>query len=127
MSIAEELYAALGPLVAGQCYRTIFPQEDGRTVRHPAIRFTLISADPLHDICGDGGQATDDVRVQIDIVAISHAALDPIVAGAVAALKTTATPNRREPGSFETFDVETRLLRRTLDVTFYQSSDITVP
>lgn len=122
MSIPEVIYQELRALVADRVYPSVFPQGD-RLPTWPAIRFTLVSADPEPSLCGTNDEGTDSTRVQVDIVASTYDGMRALKAQVIAALETTDPPCVREPGGFETYDAETKTHRATVDFTFYPSSE----
>lgn len=121
MSVPQVVYDRLRGLVGDRCFPSVFAQGNALPV-WPAIRYTLISADPGASLCGTNDEETDDVRVQLDIVAVTYPAMRALKAAAIAALDGTDPPCSRQPGGFETFDAETRTHRAVVDFVFQQST-----
>ena len=70
MSLEQQIFAALSPLVSGRVHASTFPQLPAVPIT-PAILCTFVSADPGQDICGAGGQDVEDTRVQVDVYSTS--------------------------------------------------------
>lgn len=119
MSIESDLYQALRGLVSDRVYPLAFPQLT--TPVWPAIRYSFISVDPGTDICGDGGNATSDTRVQIDIVAKTFEAMRSIRLQVLTAMESFDPPAIWQ-GEFDDFDAETKTYRASLDFVIYPSS-----
>lgn len=122
------IFTALRGLVAGRCYPSIFPQlevngEFVLAATLPAIRYTVVSATPVPDICGTDDGTTDETRVQIDCVAQTHGAAIALRDLVITALQSTDPPCTRDQG-FTTFDTETRTHRATVDFLFHPSSEV---
>lgn len=120
MSIPTVIKAALDSLVDSRVFPNTFPQEINFS-SWPAIRYTVISSDNAPTVCGTDGIATDDVLVQLDLVAKTYSALMALRDAAITSLMTLTPPPVRA-GMQETFDAETKTHRAILEVTFYQSS-----
>lgn len=124
MSIATVIHAALGPLVGGRCYPSVFPLRDGVLPTWPAIRYTVISETPSATLCGTGDTgAADDALVQIDIVAATHGAMQTIKAQARSALNALDDPPCSVQGIAELFDDDTRTHRAVMQVEFHPSDN----
>jgi hypothetical protein len=119
--ISGVLYTALRGLVSDRVYPSTFLQPDGNLPVWPAIRYTFIDYTPAIEICGTDDGATDDARVQIDIVAKSYGAMVALRTQVTTALMNVDPPAVRERG-FETYDTETRTHRAVLEFAFYPSS-----
>jgi hypothetical protein len=119
MSIESDLYQSLQSYVSGRAYPLIFPQ--GTDARWPSIRYVFISADPGEDICGDGGDATADYRVQLDLVHTTYAALRVLRLQVLAAMDAFQPPAIWS-GELEAYDAETKTYRSSLDFLLYPSS-----
>ena len=115
------LRQALGPLVGGRYYPVKFPQEKGAPT-WPAIRGTVISFDNQPDQCGAGTPDDEDVRVQIDICATTHAACLALRLQVLQTLAGLADPWIRQPGGGEGWDAEAKVHRFREDFVLYQST-----
>jgi hypothetical protein len=120
MNIEETLKLALGGLVGGRIYPTIFPQAPATPV-WPAIRYVRVSTSVFEDLCGEGDDDSHDVRVQLDIVAEGFVAARTLRDQVRIAMKSVAV---LASGEFQDFDPETKTHRRTLDYIFYESSGV---
>lgn len=119
MTRHDTIRAIVGALVSGRYYPNAFPQE--RTApTWPAIRGTIISRDNELDQCGAGTDDDDDVRVQLDIVAITYDALDALRISVWDAMAEAGW--MRQPGAFETWDSEARVHRASTDFILHQST-----
>jgi hypothetical protein len=120
--IEGTVYTLLSPLVAdGHCLPSRF--EQSRTLPlWPAIRYTIVSNDADETVCGTDNADTDDVRVQIDVVAKTHGAMLTLRDQVITALMSNIPPPARQPGGFQTYDEETKVHRTVLDYVFQQSS-----
>lgn len=121
--IEGNVYTLLSPLVAtGLCTPSRFVQHDPpRVPEWPAIRYTVISSDNEETVCGTDSVATDDVRVQIDVVAKTHGGMLTLRDQVITALMANNPPPARQ-GGFQTYDEETKTHRAVLDYVFQQSS-----
>jgi hypothetical protein len=126
MNQSAALFAALSPLVAGRVYPVAFPQEPLPT--WPAIRYTPVGGTVWPDACGGGDGSLDDVRVQIDCVAMASGttpgydaavALANAVRAALTDFDPPCVPDG--PALFD-YDSETKTHRAIQDFTFYPSS-----
>lgn len=115
------LVGLLGSLVGGRVHASVFPQEDSAPT-WPAIRFTVVTEDPFPDQCGSEDTDTDDVRVQLDIVATNYDAMRSLKAAVIAAMAASSTPAERQGGGFDTWDAETRTHRAVVDYVFQPST-----
>ncbi|MEK1930958.1 MAG: DUF3168 domain-containing protein [Pararhizobium sp.] len=118
--IEGDVYTLLAPLVDGRCYASTFMQE-ADLPKWPAIRYTVISEDNEETVCGTDDTSTDDVRVQIDLVAKTHGAALALRDAAIAALMTHEPPPARSSG-FQTYDEATKTHRAMVEYVFQQSS-----
>lgn len=112
MSHEATLFVALGGLVANRCYPHSFPQSPALPT-WPAIRYTIVGGVVYK--ANEGNTGTDDVRVQVDIVAASYdqaAALSTQVRTALEALDYPAVLNTAPAYSF---DPETKTHRYLQD------------
>lgn len=123
--ITGVVFTALRGLVSDRCYPVIFPQPPA-IPPWPAIRYQLISIEPIPDICGTDTGETDTTRVQIDYVAKTHGAAATLRDAARAALMLVDPPCVRD-GGFETYDAETKTYRASDDYLFHPSSSIGSP
>jgi hypothetical protein len=119
--IEGQVFTALRSLVNDRCYPSIFPQPEGVPPAWPAIRYSVISRVNPTDICGTDDVRTDDTRVQIDIVALTHGAVLSLQDQVITAMMGLTPPAVRE-GGFVTFDEETKTHRASLDYLFCASS-----
>ena len=121
--ISELLYQLLRGFVADRCYPVQFPQPSGNSPPvWPAIRYTIISAEPAASLCGTNDGTSDDVTVRIDVVAATYAAMQTLRDLVIATIADTDPPNSRQPGGFETYDAETKTHRAVLEYLFQQST-----
>jgi hypothetical protein len=72
-------------------------------------------------VCGDSGEATADVRVQLDLVASTYTALRTLRTAVLAAMVPFATPAIWD-GDGEEYDEETKTFRARIDYVIYPSS-----
>ena len=121
MNVGATIKDVLDGLVAGRVYASTFPQEPNAPT-WPAIRFTVVGAAVFADQCGSDDEATDDVQVQIDVVALTYDAMKALRLRVIDAMRDCATPAVRQPGGFETFDATTKTHRAVLDYVFQPSS-----
>lgn len=113
---------ALGPLVGDRVYASTFPQQNNAPT-WPAIRFTIIAGEVFPDLCGSETWQTDDVRVQLDVVALEYDQMRSLVQQVISAMGAlTDPPARRSAATVETFDAETKTHRAILDYTLHPSS-----
>lgn len=122
LSVSQDIVRVLGPLVSQRCYQRTFMQPDGGLPPWPAIRFVFASADPGSTICGDGGDADADYRVQIDLAdeyGKGEAAFQALRAQVLAAMQTLG-PAYVWAAQRDEFDAETKTLRCSLDYLVYQ-------
>lgn len=125
MNVGETLKTALGGLVGSRVYPNKFPQPPAAPV-WPAIRYTVISREPDQTIDGTDDGESDDIRVQLDIVAIDYATAKSLRDQAWAALSALSTPCVRI-GENELADVETKTQRFILDIQFHPSTSAGSP
>lgn len=118
--IGGVVFDALKSLVSNRCYPNTFPQPPKVPI-WPAIRYTVISQEPVPDICGTDVGDTDDTRVQIDCVAASYGDAYALRQSVIAAMQLVAPPCLRD-GGFETYDSETKTHRMSVDYLFHPSS-----
>lgn len=114
MSTETELYSALAPLVSNRVYPSTFAQPSGALPTWPSIRYTTVSSVPVEDLCGDGDDATADVRVQLDIVATTYKSMRTLRLAVMAAMRLLPTPARLSL-SFDEYDAETGTHRAVLE------------
>ena len=87
MTVEADIYARLGPLVAGRAYPNTFPQ----SCTWPAIRYTLTTRhEPT--VCGDAGDDDAEHRVQVDLVAAGYDAVRALRLSARAAMDAGPWP-----------------------------------
>lgn len=123
--IAAVVNSACKAIFANRFYPTTFAQKDGGLPRWPAGRYTIIDAVPSATVCGTDDESTDDVRVQIDVVADTLSDCMSLTADVVAAMQATDPPCTRDSGPRYIFDEETRTHRSVTDFVFYPSSEST--
>jgi hypothetical protein len=121
MNVGAQIKDVLDGLVSGRVYASTFPQEPNAPT-WPAIRFTIITSTVFADQCGSDDEASDDVQVQIDVVAQTFDAMRALRLRVIDAMKDTDTPAVRQSGGFETFDSTTKTHRAVLDYVFQPSS-----
>jgi Protein of unknown function (DUF3168) len=117
VSVPTVIFTALSGLVANRCYPATFPQPPALPV-WPSIRYTLSTNDTAPALCGTGDEDEDDIGVQIDVVAETHADMIALKAQVITALM--ALKCAREPGGFEIYDAETKTHRAVLQYLFQQ-------
>jgi hypothetical protein len=120
MSLEQQVFAALGPLVANRVYPLVLPQSPSVPVT-PAIKYQFISSQTDQDIFGDDGGLTANTRTQIDVFSTTHPAARALRLQIIAAMKAIATPTAWD-GGFDDYDSELKLFRCSLDFTSYPSS-----
>ena len=123
--IASVVNSACKSIFANRFYPTTFVQKDGGMPRWPAGRYTIIDAVPSPTVCGTDDETTDDVRVQIDVVADTLAECMSLTADVIDALSATEPPCVRDSGPRYLFDEPTRTHRAVMDFIFYPSSETT--
>lgn len=121
MNVGATIKDVLDGLVAGRVYASTFPQEPAAPT-WPAIRFTVVSASVFADQCGSDDEATDDVQVQLDVVALTYDAMKALRLRVIDAMRDCAVPAVRQAGGFETFDAVTKTHRAVIDYVFQPSS-----
>lgn len=119
MNVGDVLKATLGSLVGNRVHALTFPQD--RAPVWPAIRFSIVADTPFADQCGSEDEATDDVRVQLDVVALAYDDMKTLKSAVIAAMANT-TPGCERVGGFETFDDETKTNRAVVEYVFHPSS-----
>lgn len=123
MSIESEVVDAIKARVSNRAYPNLFAQPTASPT-WPAARVSVISAAPDVDLCGDGGEDTADLRVQIDIVvaeSAGYSALKTLQANVMSDMAAFDPPAIWDGERF-VFDEETRTHRCSLDYLIYQSS-----
>jgi hypothetical protein len=117
---------AIGPLVDGRAYPNTFPQDPALPI-WPAIRYTIVTAEPVEDLSGgdgDGVVETANVRVQFDLVAEDYFSVRALRSGFKNAM-ANFDPPAVWASEFNTYDTETKSHRVVIDYAFYPSSDPT--
>src|SRR5690606_30861774 len=112
----EEIVTALGSFVSGRIWPNRFPQSNRPT--WPAIRYTFISRVPDVDLCGDGGDETADVRIQLDCVSSTYEGVQTL-RGQVMTAMAMFQPPAIWDGEFNVFEEETKTHRCALDYLVY--------
>lgn len=123
--IGAVVFATLRSLVNDRCYPDAFPQPLALP-SWPAIRYQMISLDPVVDIKGTDDGGTDQTRVQIDYVALTKGAALLLRHSGRLALMNTDPPCTRA-GGFERDDPETKTYRVSDDYLFQPSSTLGSP
>lgn len=123
MSIETDIDTAIGSLVGSRIYANVFSQPQQRPV-WPAIRRSIASVVPDVDLCGDGGDETADLRIQLDIVVAEASGYEALrtLRGQVMTAMSTFTPPAVWDSERNEFDEETRTHRCSLDYMIYPSS-----
>jgi hypothetical protein len=103
-------------------YQDVFPQPQAKPT-WPALRFTIIGGAIYHDLEGAGDEETDDVRVQIDVVAETTAARREIWNAVRAAMKAYPQPAVLQGSPAFSYDGETKTYRAMGDFIIHGSSD----
>lgn len=124
--ISAVVFTALKGLVNNRCYPIDFPQSDKQPQTWPAIRFTVITAQPVQDVCGTDNGDTDDTTVQVDYVALTYGGMITLRDQGRAAMQNLDPPALRASGS-EFRDADTKTVRWTEDYTFYPSTTLGSP
>lgn len=122
MSIASDLFALLAPLVGDRVFRDTFGQPDDLP-QWPAIRFQIFDSQSEQTICGSDTEDTDDVSVQIDIVASTGLQADAIASQVIELMFTFPIPAVRTAKRADPYDAPTKTFRASLDYLLSQSSD----
>lgn len=120
MNVGATIKDVLDGLVAGRVYASTFPQEPNAPT-WPAIRFTVVGDTVFADQCGSDDEESDDVQVQIDVVAQTYDAMKALRLRVIDAMRDCAVPAVRQ-GGFETFDPATKTHRAVIDYVFQPSS-----
>lgn len=122
MTVETEIAAALRavPALAAAVHQDVFPQPPA-VPKWPAVRFTKVSGTPYLDMCGDGGEDTDDVRFQIDVVSSKSADERNDLARQVRAALSAAWFLPQGSTTNE-YDAETKTYRGTIDVISHRES-----
>lgn len=119
MNAGLVIKALVGPLVGDRVYAETFPES--RLQLWPAIRWSVVSETVFPDQCGSDDEASDDVRVQLDIVALTKDEMKALKSAVIAAMADT-DPGSERAGGFETFDSDTKTHRGVIDYIFHPSS-----
>lgn len=124
MSVESDVIDAIKGRFSNRAYHNAFPQPPAAPV-WPSARVTVVSVTPDADVCGDGGEETADVRVQIDIVvdaSAGYSALKVLQADVMQDMSALDPPAIWDAVRFD-FDAETTTHRCSLDYLIYPSSD----
>lgn len=128
MSIDTDLFARLETIpalaLAGgkfAAYPDTFPQPPAVPV-WPAVRYTISGGTVYGDLCGDGDEETDDVRIQIDAVAETSSARRALWDAVRAAMKGFPTPAVLQGSPVFSYDAETKTYRAMADYIVHGSS-----
>lgn len=134
MSLENDLFTVLSSIPemarsGPQAYAVspvIFPQPAKYNPLWPAIRYTFVSGVPITDICGDGGDDSEDVRVQLDIVALTRSEVRTIRLK-VRDLMQEFYPPATLDLEFDEYDIDTATYRWVMDYLIAPSSTIGSP
>jgi len=123
MSLADTLYATLGPLTTNnRVYPDLIPQGTFTdTQRAPAIRFTLITASPDNTLYGSNVLA-DTSRIQVDFFAPSRQQLMALVDLARTAISNLTIPPPLRELEVSGYEDDSKLYVYTIDWTFHPSA-----
>ncbi len=121
MNIGDDLFDILKGLVANRVRPDAFPQPPAVPV-WPAIRYTIISGDNFETINDDGTYETDDVRVQLDIVAATSRAREVLWEEVRTAMKLFAPPASLQGPPSGQFDATSKTYMYTVDYLIHGSS-----
>jgi len=113
MSLEQELFSALSPLVTSRVYPNTFLQPDGTLPPWPSIRYAIVSNVPEEDLCGDGDDTTSSVRVQLDVVASTYASMRTLRLAVMSAMRVLPTPARLQL-DFDEYEAETKTHRSVM-------------
>jgi hypothetical protein len=115
MSVESDIFSHLKALVPdNRVFPSTFAQPDGTLPEWPAIRFQRVSTEIDTDICGDGSAGTDNVRIQLDLVAKTSVAVGELAVTIRTAMKTFPNSAVLEDLRPE-FDPETKTHRISMD------------
>lgn len=123
MSIEGDVVTAIAARFTGGAWLNEFPQPPARPT-WPAARVSVPSVSPDVALCGDGGEETADVRIQIDVVvdeSAGYSALKTLQAQVMSDMTSFDPPAVWDNAQF-TFDAETKTHRCILDYLIYPSS-----
>lgn len=120
MSYENDIFNTLKSLVGNRVAPVIFRQPT-QTPTWPAIRYTFTSVVPVQDLCGDGDDSTADVRVQLDVVALSYEQVRALRLQVMAAMEGFSPPATLEYSN-EDYDGESRTYREILQYSIHGSS-----
>lgn len=101
-------------------YPDAFPQEPKSPV-WPAVRYTIIGGTIDEDLCGAGDEETDDIRVQIDVVATDSSERSRIMRAVRTAMTLVSCAVLQAP-PVNSRDEETKTFRAMADWMIYGSS-----
>jgi uncharacterized protein DUF3168 len=117
-----DLFTTLKTLVSNRVYPLTFVQpSSGALPSWPSIRYTFISVTPAITICGDEGDETADIRVQLDVVDKTFMTMRTLRDNVMAAMRAFDPPAVFE-NSFEQYDEDTKTYRSMIDYVIYRSS-----
>lgn len=120
MTVETDLYTALKSLVGNRMSPDTFPQPPA-VPTWPAIRYTIVDAVPVIDLCTDGDSVTDQIRVQLDLVAETKTAAINLREAVRTAMHSFSPPARLELRSGE-YDAETKTFREILQYSIHGST-----
>lgn len=101
-------------------YPDAFPQAPKSPV-WPAVRYTIVGGSLDEDLCGAGDEETDDVRVQVDVVAVDSSERSRIMRAVRAAMKLVPYSVLQAP-PVNSRDEETKTFRAMADWMIHGSS-----
>lgn len=120
MSLEQTVFTALSPLVGGRVHAVTIPQEP-KTPITPAIVFSFPSDAVTPDICGDGGDATADTRIQVDVYSTDFDSARALRLQVLAAM-ALITPPTLWQGGFGSYEPDLKLHRCSMDFIHFPSS-----
>ena len=120
MAYEQTIFAALSALTApGKVWPATIPQQ----FTYPAIRYTVTSGVPFASLCEQPDEETDEIHIQLDLVARTHPealALMRQVRAAMDAL--TDPPTILDDWAGPDFDAETKSYTVRMDYSLHGSS-----
>jgi len=120
MSLETKIVTALTSLVGGRVYASTFPQQPATPIT-PAILFTFVSSEINADICGDGGDATANTRIQVDVYSATFDSARALRLQVLTAMALITPPTLWE-GGFGSYEPDLKLHRCSMDFIHYPSS-----
>lgn len=124
MSIEQDVADLIAARFTGGAHVNQFAQPPAQPT-WPAARVFVASVAPDVGLCGDGGEETADVRIQIDFAVeegAGYAALKTLQAQVMADMTTFDPPAVWDNAQYEEPDTVTKVHRCILDYLIYPSS-----